>query len=276
MRNHTISFIGAGNMARSLIGGLIAGNWTAEHIRVSDPDTRQLEIIRQQYPRVFVTENNQLNVSVSDVVLFAVKPHALKIVAQELAKPLSKRNVLIMSIVAGVRSNDILRWLDSEFALVRCMPNTPALVGSAATGLYANKRVTPEQRDIAETVLRAVGLTLWIDDEVQLDAVTALSGSGPAYFLLIMEAMESAGLKLGISAEAARLLILQTAFGTAKLALESEDNVATLRAHVTSKGGTTERAIAYLEKKEFHSLIENALAEAATRSKEIADEWGKE
>jgi pyrroline-5-carboxylate reductase len=121
-----------------------------------------------------------------------------------------------------------------------------------------------------------VGLILWIDDEAQLDAVTALSGSGPAYFLLLMEALESAGLKLGISTEAARLLILQTAFGTAKLALESKDNVATLRTHVTSKGGTTERAIDYLEKKAFRSLIENALAEAAIRSKEIADEWGKE
>lgn len=276
MATHSIAFIGAGNMARSLIGGLLAGDWPAERIRVSDPDPTQLEILGQQCPGVFITEDNEICVAKADVVLFAVKPQSLRTAARGLAQSLSGREILIVSIVAGVRTHDLLRWLGAQFAVVRCMPNTPALVSSGATGLYANSLVNTDQRDTAESILRAVGLTLWFDKEPLLDVVTALSGSGPAYFFLIMEAMEQAAVSLGLSKESARLLTLQTAFGASKLALESKEEIATLRQHVTSKGGTTERAVTELEKGQIRELFTQALSVAADHSNELATKFGKE
>ena len=160
--------------------------------------------------------------------------------------------------------------------IVRCMPNTPALVRSGATGLYANAQVSPDQRDQAETLMRAVGLTVWFDAESALDAVTALSGSGPAYFFLVMEALEEAGVKLGLDREAARLLTLETAFGAAKLALESREDAATLRARVTSKGGTTEQALAVLEGGGLRRLFEQAVDAANARAKTLADQLGND
>jgi pyrroline-5-carboxylate reductase len=275
MATDTIAFIGAGNMARGLIGGLLADRWPAGQIRVSDPDPRQLEILLQQCPGVFATEDNRFCVEQADVVLFAVKPQSLRIAAEGLAQTLSDRDILIISIAAGIRIHDLLRWVGGDFAAVRCMPNTPALVSSGATGLYANALVSAEQRNTAETILRAVGLTLWFEDEDELNSVTALSGSGPAYFYLVMEAMEEAGINLGLPKESARLLTLQTAFGAAKLALESKEDIATLRRHVTSKGGTTERAIAQLEKGQIRKLFIQAITAAAVRSKELADDLGK-
>ena len=275
MKAHTIAFIGAGNMARSLIGGLLADRWPAGRIRVSDPDPGQIEIIRRQNPGVFTTADNRSNVEPADIVLFAVKPQSVKEAAQELADCLSTSGTLIISIVAGVRSSDLIHWLQGEFAVVRCMPNTPALVGSGATGLFANTLVTEQQRNIAESVLRAVGLTIWLEKESQLDAVTALSGSGPAYFFLVMEAMEEAGKRLGLEGETARLLTLQTAFGASKLALESQETLKTLRQRVTSRGGTTEKALAVLENGDIRNLFAEALQAAAVRSKELANEFGK-
>lgn len=276
MTAHTIAFIGAGNMARSLIGGLLADRWPAERIRVSDPDPSQIDVIRQQYPGVTTTSDNRTNVEHADIVLLAVKPQSVKEATQGLAGCLSAGETLIISIVAGVRSSDLMHWLRGEFAVVRCMPNTPALVGSGATGLFANNLVTDKQRDIAESILRAVGLTLWLEEESQLDTVTALSGSGPAYFFLVMEAIEDAGKELGLADSAARLLTLQTAFGASKLALESQESVATLRQRVTSRGGTTEKALAVLESGEIRNLFAKALRAAASRAKELANEFGKE
>ncbi|MCP4409663.1 MAG: pyrroline-5-carboxylate reductase [Gammaproteobacteria bacterium] len=276
MVTHSIAFIGAGNMARSLIGGLLTGDWPAERIRVSDPDPTQLEILGQQCPGVFITEDNEVCVEKADVVLFAIKPQSLRAAVRRLAQSLSGREILIISIVAGVRTHDLLRWLGAQFAVVRCMPNTPALVSSGATGLYANSLVNTDQRDTAESILRAVGLTLWFDKEPLLDVVTALSGSGPAYFFLIMEAMEQAAVSLGLSKESARLLTLQTAFGASKLALESKEEIATLRQHVTSKGGTTERAVTELEKGQIRELFTQALSVAADHSNELATKFGKE
>lgn len=263
-------------MARSLIGGLLADHWPAERIRVSDPDPGQIDVIRRQYPGVFTTADNHNNVELADIVVLAVKPHSVKEVAQELAGLLSKNKTLIISIAAGINSANLSQWLRGEFPVVRCMPNTPALVSSGATGLFANDHVTAQQRDIAESILRAVGLTLWVEQESQLDTVTALSGSGPAYFFLIMEAMEEAAKLLGLEESAARLLTLQTAFGAAKLALESQESVATLRQRVTSPGGTTEKAIAVLERGDIRKLFSDALQAAASRSTEIANELGKE
>jgi pyrroline-5-carboxylate reductase len=276
MTAHNIAFIGGGNMARSIIGGLITEGWSQENISVSDPDPAQLEIIQEYYARIRTTQDNQLCAKQADVIVFAVKPQALREAAEDISRIQAGDTTLIISIAAGVRCAAISAWLGRDCALVRCMPNTPAVVGSGATGLYANALVSDEQHDTAESILRTVGLTLWFDDETLLDAVTALSGSGPAYFLLIMEAMQSAGAKLGLSKEAARLLTLQTAFGSAKLALESPEDVTTLRARVTSPGGTTERAIEQLERGDIRNVLERAMNSAFARSIELADDLGKD
>ena len=180
----------------------------------------------------------------------------------------------MISIAAGIREATLRDWLGAGAAIVRTMPNTPAMVQSGATALYANPAVTDEQRSIAESILRAVGIAIWVDDESLMDAVTALSGSGPAYFFLFMEALQTAGCELGLPPETARLLTLQTAFGAAKMALESTEDAATLRQRVTSPGGTTERAIAVLQDGGFEALVGKALQAAATRSRELADEFG--
>ncbi len=263
-------------MARSIIGGLITEGWPQENISVSDPDPGQLEIIQEYHAGVFTTQDNHLCAKQADVVFFAVKPQALQAAAKDISGILTGDTTLIVSIAAGVRCTTILTWLGRDCALVRCMPNTPALVGSGATGLYANALVSDEQHDTAESILRTVGLTLWFDDETLLDAVTALSGSGPAYFLLVMEAMQRAGVNLGLSKEAARLLTLQTAFGSAKLALESPEDVTTLRARVTSPGGTTEHAIEQLERGDIRNIFERAINSAFARSIELADDLGKD
>ncbi len=181
---------------------------------------------------------------------------------------------LVISIAAGIRTPDLARWLGADTAIVRAMPNTPALVQSGATGLFANAHVRDQQRDLAETILRAVGLTLWVEQEDQLDLVTALSGSGPAYFFLVMEALQEAASKLGLPAETARLLALQTAFGASRMALESDEDAAALRQRVTSPGGTTEQALRVLEEGGLRNLMEQALTAAARRSRELADQFG--
>ncbi len=270
-----IAFVGGGNMARSLIGGLIADGWPKDHIRVADPDPQQLELLQRQFGAIVTTRHNEEAIAQAAVIVLAVKPQVMKSVALSLSGALLDRKPLIVSIAAGIRSSDLTRWLNGSFAVVRCMPNTPALVGSSASGLFANAQVSSDQRETAESILRAVGLTVWLGSETLMDAVTAVSGSGPAYFLRVMEAVEAVGVKLGLSKEIARLLILQTAFGTAKLALESEEDVVTLRDRVTSPGGTTERAIEQLELGNIDQLFEQALTAAALRSKELAQELGQ-
>ncbi|MDD3519198.1 MAG: pyrroline-5-carboxylate reductase [Chromatiales bacterium] len=272
--NESIVFIGAGNMARSLIGGLIASGWSPAAIRAADPSPDQLQQLLQHCPGIHTTTDNDEAASHAEAVVLAVKPQALHEVATGIAPIVQRRQPLIVSIAAGVRAGDIERWLGGNLPLVRCMPNTPALVSSGATGLYANARASAAQRGLAETLLRAVGLTVWLDDEAQLDAVTALSGSGPAYFFLVMEAMEEAAVALGLPHDTARLLTIETAFGAAKLALESRDDPALLRTRVTSRGGTTERALAVFEEGELKALFERALTAARDRSRELADVLG--
>ncbi len=273
MSTPTIAFIGGGNMARSLIGGLIADGCAAERIWVSDPTPEHREALRAQFG-VKTTEHNQEAVAHADAVVFAVKPQILRDVARGIGEAMQHRKPLAISIAAGVRLTDLERWLGGPVALVRTMPNTPALVRSGATALYAGAHVSAEQRRLAESILRAVGLTVWVADEAQLDAVTALSGSGPAYFFLVMEAMEQAGVALGLSPENARLLTLQTAFGAAKIALESAESPAELRERVTSPKGTTERAIGVLRDAGLEALFGQALAAAAERSRELGELFG--
>jgi pyrroline-5-carboxylate reductase len=271
----TLAFIGAGNMACSLVGGLIADGWDPARIHVADADPQQLERISRRFP-VTTTTTNQHAAGQADVVIFAVKPQSMKAVALELADTITQHRPLVISIAAGIRETTLRSWLGEQTAIVRTMPNTPALVQSGATALYANPAVNEDQRSIAESILRAVGLTIWVDDEAMMDAVTALSGSGPAYFFLFMEALQSAGCKLGLAEQTARLLVLQTAFGAAKMALESTEDAATLRRRVTSPGGTTERALEVLQGHDFETQIFEALQAAADRSCELANEFGND
>ena len=275
MKNGNITFIGGGNMARSLIGGLISAGFDPKHIHVSDPEPLCLQMLADKYP-IHTYSSNIEAAKVCDVLILAVKPQQLQSVVRQLA-PHWQADTLLISIVAGIRIADITRWLEQEeAAIVRAMPNTPSLVQAGATALSANNFVNTQQHELAESILRAVGLALWIDDEVKMDAVTALSGSGPAYFFLVMEAMELAATEMGLDAEIARLLCLQTAFGAAKMALESDETTKSLRERVTSPNGTTERALNELEDGGIRSLFENALVAAALRSRELATQLGED
>lgn len=265
----TITFIGAGNMARSLIAGLLQDKADVS-LRVADPDQHQLDAIRQHWPNVLATTDNLEAMRDADVVVLAVKPQVMSEVATGLRDLAQRNRPLFVSIAAGIREEALNRWLGGNLPIVRCMPNTPALVQAGATGLYANAQVSEEQRSLAESILRAVGITLWFKDEGKLDAVTAISGSGPAYFFLVMEAMQAAAEKLGIRSEDAHLLIVQTALGAARLALESDDQPAELRRKVTSKGGTTAAALQVLNDGGLSELFDKALQAAESRSCELA------
>jgi pyrroline-5-carboxylate reductase len=273
MEKRKIGFIGGGNMATSLIGGLISDECRADNIWVADPDAERRDALASRFG-INVTADNTELVAVVDVVVLAVKPQVLHEVSRALSETVQAKRPLVLSVAAGIRIGDIDRWLGGDNAIVRTMPNTPSLVQSGATALYANERVSGEQRELAEGIMRAVGLTLWLDEESQMDAVTALSGSGPAYFFLIIELLQQAAAKLGLNEESARLLAVQTAFGAAKMALESTDDATALRGRVTSPGGTTERAIAILEEGGIRALFDNALEGARDRAGELADELG--
>ena len=275
MNNTTLTFIGGGNMAGSLIGGLIADDWDPARIRVADTSTQRLEQLSQQFP-IRTTTSNTDAADQADIIVLAVKPQVIKSVAQELADIVAQQQPLVVSIAAGIPASALGNWLGKSTAIVRAMPNTPAMVQSGAAALYANASVSEDQRSIAESILRAVGVVIWVDDEAQMDAVTALSGSGPAYFFLFMEALQMAGQELGLPQDTARLLALQTAFGAAKMALESNEDAATLRHQVTSPGGTTEHAIRTFQEGAFEALVSKALLAAATRSRELAAEFGTE
>ncbi|NIR59816.1 MAG: pyrroline-5-carboxylate reductase [Gammaproteobacteria bacterium] len=275
MRDTTIAFIGGGNMARSLIGGLLAAGTPAARLRAADPDPEARRLLAERFG-VATHEDNAAALEGADAVVLAVKPQVLRDVAETLAPGVQRARPLVVSIAAGVRTAALTAWLGGGVALVRAMPNTPALVRSGATALYATPEVGETQRETAESILRAVGATLWLDDEAMMDAVTAVSGSGPAYLLLVMEAIESAAVELGLPRETARLLTLETAFGAAKLALEADEDVARLRARVTSPGGTTERALEVLEAGDLRRLFREALTAARDRSRELAARLGGE
>ncbi len=273
MKTKTIGFIGGGNMATSLISGLIASGHSPQQIWVSDTAPATLQAHADQL-HVNTTASNETVINEVEVVVLAVKPQILRDVALQIAPCLKQKNVLVVSIAAGISQQSLSKWLGSEVAIVRCMPNTPALVQTGATALHANANVDDEQKDLAENILRAVGLALWVNDENQLDAVTAVSGSGPAYFFLLMEAMEKAALELGLDERSARLLIQQTALGAAKIALESSESPAQLRARVTSPGGTTQQAIETFVKNGFVELVAKALHAAKDRSIEMSKQLG--
>ena len=269
MKAQKIGFIGGGNMASSLISGLIASGHAPELLWVSDINPQALESLAANLGVQTTSDNLELAAAV-DVLVLAVKPQGLKAVAENLAATIQQRQPLVVSIAAGISQTSLAKWLGTDTAIVRCMPNTPALVLTGATGLHANSQVSDAQRDLAENIMRSVGIALWVSDEADLDIVTAVSGSGPAYYFLLMEAMEKTAQAMGLDERTARLLVQQTALGAAKIALESDESPQQLRQRVTSPGGTTEQAIATFEQGGFAALVDQALQAARNRSIELS------
>ncbi len=274
MKDKVIGFIGGGNMASSLLNGLISSGHDPNNLWVSDVDTSKLNALKSRLGIQVSFENEPL-ISASQVVVFAIKPQVFKEVAQQASPAIQQQQCLVISIAAGITQSSLTKWLGDTTAIVRCMPNTPALVQTGATGLHSNSLVTSTQRDLAENILRSVGITVWVDQERDLDAITAVSGSGPAYFFLLMEALEATALELGLNQQTARLLIQQTALGAAKIAMESIDSPADLRKHVTSPGGTTEQAVNVLQQGALETLISKALHAARDRSVTLSQQLGE-
>ncbi len=263
-----IAFIGGGNMAQALIGGLIARGFPSTRITVSDPVPQIQDILRQQ--DIQVCDDNVMAIAQADVIVLAVKPQVLAQVLQPLADKIS--NQLVISIIAGAPIALISNVLNGYQRIVRVMPNTPALVQCGASGLYASEHVGQLDRERATQILSATGLAIWVNQEKQIDAVTALSGSGPAYFFYLMEAMIQAGKNLGLDEKTASALTLQTALGAAQMAITSENTPAQLRRNVTSPNGTTQAAIESLEQFQVSQHIQTALAAAEKRSEALAHE----
>jgi pyrroline-5-carboxylate reductase len=265
-----ITFIGGGNMASALIGGLLKQGWTPDSIAAVEIDAAARARLERDFR--ISTAADPGTAAGADCIVLAVKPQQLREVARGLAGAIG--DALVISIAAGVRASDLARWLGGHARLVRAMPNTPALVLAGMTGLYAASGVGPEDRKQAEAILGAAGRTVWVKDEGEIDAVTAISGSGPAYVFYFIEALQQAAAELGFSPATARELAFQTFAGAVKLASESPDDVATLRAKVTSKGGTTERAIAQFDADGLKAAIVRAARAAAERSRELGEALG--
>jgi pyrroline-5-carboxylate reductase len=268
---HKISFIGGGNMAAAIIGGLISSGAQPTDIEVVEINADARAQLAARFG--VVTHSDLSQARLHALIVLAVKPQSLPEVAATLSTRLAGQ--LVVSIAAGVRVADLTRWLGGHSRIVRAMPNTPALVQAGIAGLYAPAAVNPDARSQAEMVLRAVGGVVWVESESQLDAVTAVSGSGPAYVFYCIESLEAAAVAQGLSAATARQLALQTFFGAAKLALESGEEPALLRSRVTSKGGTTERGIAALETAGVKAAFDQAVDAASLRSAELGDELGR-
>ena len=273
MENKTvIGFIGAGNMAYALIKGLLNNGFDANQINISDPN-EELLLNRESELKVTTYSDNTSLLSNSDIIFFAVKPQVLSSVCLEL-KGVVKSKHLFVSIVAGIRSSDINRWLGGNFALIRTMPNTPALFQSGVTGLFANEVVDNEQKSLVESILSSVGECFWVNEEKLIDAITAISGSGPAYFFLLMQSMTQAGMALGLDEETANSLSIQTAYGASLMANKTGKDSRTLRTEVTSPNGTTQSAIESFQDQNFEGIVANATRAAYDRARELSNELG--
>ena len=267
-----IAFIGGGNMANALIGGLAGKLTSGDNIHVVDPSADALRKLQ-----VFgVRTSSQIDAAIkqSDVVVLAVKPQQMREVMAQLVPHISTQ--LILSIAAGIRMTDLQRWLGGHDAIVRTMPNTPALIGMGITGMVAGSGVSPRQRDGAEAIMQAVGKTVWLEQEALIDPVTAVSGSGPAYVFYFIEAMQQAAQEMGLTPEQSRELAISTFTGAAQLAAQSPDSVSVLRERVTSKGGTTYAALASMESSGVKDAIGRAMKAAAARGKELGEEFGRD
>lgn len=263
-----LAFVGGGNMARALIGGMLQQGLRPDQVRVAEPQQAARAGLASDLG-VTVTADNAEAVRGADCVVLAVKPQIMRAVCEGLGGALSA-DALTISIAAGIRADQIAAWLGGHARIVRCMPNTPALLGQGATGLFASPACSARDREQAEALLAAVGATAWIDDETLMDAVTALSGSGPAYAFLLAEAMADAAAGLGLPRDTARKLANETLLGAARMLVESEEDAATLRARVTSPGGTTQAAIESFESDGFRELVRRAIEAAARRGAELS------
>ena len=273
MENQTvIGFIGAGNMSHALISGLLNNGYDSKNIKVSDPNDG---LLRKREAELNITtfENNSSLVEVCDIIVFAVKPQVLSEVCLELREKI-KPNHLFISIVAGIRVNDINRWLGGNYPLVRTMPNTPALMQHGVTGLFENELVNDEQKTLVTTILSSVGDCFWVNEEKLIDAITAISGSGPAYFFLLMQSMTQAGMALGLDEKTAKELSVQTAFGASLMATKSGKDPRTLRTNVTSTNGTTQAAIECFQDQNFEGIVASATRAAFDRARELSAELG--
>jgi len=273
-------FVGAGNMASSLIGGLIGSGASAENVAVVDPDDAQR---KRATDRFGIRQSASLSQIVSEIagdqlgIVIAVKPHIVETVCNDISANLASTelqnaNTLIVSVAAGVRASSMQSWLPAGIPIVRCMPNTPALLGLGATALFANDDCEQTDREAAENLLSTAGKTLWVDQESDLDAVTALSGSGPAYFFYLIEHMAAAGQKLGLSESVAEELAIETAFGAASMARNGEHSPSVLRENVTSKGGTTAAALQVFNEKGLPVIVEQGMQAAQDRAAELGDQ----
>ncbi|MGB3392967.1 MAG: pyrroline-5-carboxylate reductase [Stenotrophomonas sp.] len=263
-----IAFIGGGNMARSLIAGLVAAGTPATSIEVVEPQAPQRQALQQTHG-VRVADSIATAALDARTLVLAVKPQVMAAVCAELTPRLAS-GTLVVSIAAGIGTDTLRRWLGSSATLVRAMPNTPALLGAGMTGLYASTDVGTDERATAQAILACAGQTRWIDDEALMDAVTAVSGSGPAYVFALAEAMEDAALAQGLAVDAARQLVVQTVLGAARMLAESDQDAGTLRKAVTSPNGTTQAALEALAAGGFHALVGSAVAAAAQRGRELA------
>lgn len=267
----TISFIGAGNMASAIIGGMLDSGFKGADIWVSAPDDSHLQSIRKRFG-VSVTTDNRYCAQQADIVILAVKPQVMADVCRDIAPVVQNTRPLMVSIAAGLEAGTLDEWLGGGLPLVRVMPNTPSLVGKGAAGLFANDQVSDKQKQSVEAVFSSIGSALWVEEENLLHAVTALSGSGPAYFFLMLEALEEAATEAGIEAETARKLAIQTMAGAAEMAGRSEHDPAQLKRNVMSPGGTTERAIHTFEDGGLRELVKKAYTAAFSRSEDMAKE----
>lgn len=274
MHTPAIAVIGVGNMGASLIAGLIKDGYPNDKIWGTDQDPMRLKQLQQTFA-IHVTDDNKKAVTQADVVIFAIKPQLFASVTTELAASIQAKKPLVISIAAGITEASIQHWLQGNVAIVRAMPNTPALIGCGATALYANTFVDTEARNLAESILRAVGIVVWLENETLMDTVTALSGSGPAYFFFIMQALQEAAIQLGLPQETARILTLETALGAARMAIESGKSLSELQHNVTSPGGTTEKGISVLEENQVQTIIYQVLKAAKLRSEELAAMFAK-
>jgi pyrroline-5-carboxylate reductase len=268
-----MAFIGGGNMAAALISGLTKRGVSADRLVVADPSQEQLTRLVQRYA-VKTASDNASAVQGAEVVVLAVKPQQMRAVAVGLAPQLAATRPLVISVAAGIPHASLARWFGPLVPVIRTMPNRPALDGFGATGLFAPLGVGAAYRALAENIMAAVSATVWVEHESQMDTVTALSGSGPAYFFLFMEALEAAAHERGLPTDIAHRLTLETAFGAAQMARHSADSLATLREQVTSKGGTTAAALEVLDAAGLRAIVSHAVAAADRRSAELAAEFG--
>jgi pyrroline-5-carboxylate reductase len=266
-----ITFIGGGNMAQALITGLRQRDFAMQQITVIDPDASKQDRL-QQALGVRTAQALSAEALQADVIVLAVKPQQLKTVAESLASYLQSQ--LVISVAAGIRTTDLSRWLNGYNTLIRTMPNTPAQIQAGVTGVYALASVSEGQRLLADSLLQAAGDVVWLTDEAQLDAVTAISGSGPAYVFLLIEALTDAGVALGLDKDQALQLSVATFKGASLLAAASETPIAMLREQVTSKGGTTEQGLLSLNQHNIHAIMQHAAQQAANRAKTLGDELG--